>query len=118
MNQETIDAIREEFPDKNIVLLPEDAPTEVIVELSSNDKESVAVAFIDRSEPHYHEKLMEIYVVQDGTLLLHVDSETYELGLGDIWTIWPGRVHFAEGDATRVLVTCSPPWTPDDHVLV
>lgn len=118
ITQATIDAIRDEFPDKDIVLLPEDAPTEVIVKLSRNDRESVAVAFIDRSKPHYHEDIMEIYEVQEGVLFLNVDSQVYELHPGDVFRIFPGEVHFAEGDATRVFVTCSPPWTSDDHILV
>lgn len=111
--------LREEFPGKTIVCLPEDNPTEIIVELDRNGVEdcSVAVAVIDRSAPHYHRMLTETYEVQEGVLYLQVEGMLHVLNPGDTFTIHPGQVHWAEGKATRIIVTCTPPWRPDDHIL-
>ena len=118
MDRKVIDALRAEFPRKTIVLLPEDDPKEVVVEIWSDEDESYAIAVIDRSEPHVHRKTFEMYEVEKGTLLVHVDNEVHRLEPGNKLFIKPGQVHWAEGDATRVVVHTWPPWNQDDHILV
>ncbi len=119
MDRKVIDALRAEFPKKTIVLLPEDDPTEVVVEIWRDDDESYAIAVIDRSEPHFHRESFEMYVVEKGSLLVHVDDEDHRLEPGDKLTIKPSQVHWAEGDATRVVVhSFYRPWRQDDHILV
>jgi mannose-6-phosphate isomerase-like protein (cupin superfamily) len=118
MDRKVIDDLRAEFPDKNIVLLPEDDPKEVVVEMWRDDYESYAIAVIDRSKPHVHRESFEAYEVEKGTLVVHVDGEEHRLKPGDPRLhIIPGQVHWAEGDATRVVVHSHPPWSQDDHIL-
>lgn len=119
MDGKVVDALRAEFPEKNIVLLPEDDPKEVVVEIWDDDHESYAIAIIDRSEPHFHRESFEMYEVEQGTLLVHVDGEEHRLEPGDTLYIKPGQVHWAEGDATRVVIhSFIRPWSQDDHILV
>lgn len=120
MDLSYVEALRREFPDKNIVLLPEDDPEEVVVELGGDENESVAIALIERSKKHFHRRMTETYVVEHGTLIVYVDTETWVLQAGDSLSIEPNSTHWAEmaGDVpARVRVTASPPWSPDDHIL-
>lgn len=121
MRQETIEALRKEFPGKTIICIPnEENPTEVIVELSHDENESVAIAIIDRSAPHFHRVITEMYEIESGSLILYFDNIPFHLKEGarmDV-IISPNTIHWAEGDETRVRVTATPPWTPEDHILL
>lgn len=118
MDKKLVEALREEFPGKNIVLMPEEQPEEVVAEISQDERESVAVALIDRSRPHRHRFITETYLVESGTLFLYVDGREHVLNPGETYRIVPGQIHWAAGAATRVRVTAAPPWTPADHLLV
>lgn len=113
-----LEALKKEFPDKNIVCLPEDDPKEIVVELGGTDNESVAMAIIDQSKPHFHRQTEETYTVESGTLRLFVGGKIHILRPCNTFTIPAGKVHWALGAACRVRVTASPPWTPKDHILV
>ncbi|KPJ85641.1 hypothetical protein AMJ57_02420 [Parcubacteria bacterium SG8_24] len=118
MDRKVIEDLRREFPDKKVVLLPEDDPQEVIVEVWKDFEESCAVVIIDRSEPHLHHVSWERYGVEAGILTVHVDGETHVVRPGERFYIRPGQVHWAEGDAVRMVVHTWPPWKEEDHILV
>lgn len=80
--------------------------------------QSTAVAIIGRSAPHYHRKITETYIIEEGSLILTVDNMTLNLNPGDAVIIHPGQIHSAEGTPARVRVVASPAWTPEDHILV
>lgn len=121
MKKELVDALREEFPDKNIVVLGDpDDPHEVVVEVDGCEDESTAIALVERSEPHFHIRTEERYVVVSGRLHVHVEDQSFTLGPGKVITILPGFVHWAESaeeTPARIRVIASPPWTPEDHIL-
>lgn len=101
-----------------IIRLPAEDPAEIIVEIGGNADEGLAVAVIDRSVPHVHQKMTEVYEVERGILRVHVDGETRTLEPGQSLTIHPGQIHWAEGEATRLLVRSKPPWIASDHIIV
>ncbi len=117
-----VEELTQEFPGKNILILPQDKPTEIICEIdpsSLHRESSVAIAYIDRSAPHYHRRAAETYVIEEGSLRLVVDGQEHQLQAGDTFVISPGQVHEATGDATRVRVESSGRgWTPKDHILI
>jgi mannose-6-phosphate isomerase-like protein (cupin superfamily) len=103
--------------DATILCLPEENPTEIICETVSKNllNQSIAVAVIEKSAPHFHGQMTEVYIVEEGALTLHYDGHPIELSAGDALVITPGHVHWAEGYAT-VKVIASPAWTPEDHI--
>jgi len=117
--QKVLDYLGGNYPGRNIVMLPQDNPREVICELgqSANGDESTAIAFVDHSMRHHHNETVEQYEVEEGELRLFLDGQLVILREGQGITILPGTVHWAEGNATRVRVTTIPPWEPGDHLL-
>lgn len=116
--QELLESLRREFPGRNI-----DTPSqgEAVVELDRDPDSSTAVAFIKRSDPHYHRERTETYRIEVGMLTLYVDGELVTLISGDEFVIEPGKVHYAEsqlGGFIRVRVITKPAWSPEDHILV
>lgn len=108
------------YPGKLIKQLPQENPSEIVCEFDPRETHpewSLAVNIIDRSVPHYHRLMTEIYHVVKGTLTLHVDDQEFEMYEGQEFTVTPGLVHWATGDATWVEVYCSPGYTQDDHIL-
>jgi mannose-6-phosphate isomerase-like protein (cupin superfamily) len=70
--------------------------------------------------PHYHEVIEEIYYVTEGSGLMHVDGKERRIGVGDAVVIKPGERHFVDNDTDsdlRLIVTCTPPWTPDSLIF-
>ncbi|GAB5560969.1 MAG: hypothetical protein SynsKO_26160 [Synoicihabitans sp.] len=66
--------------------------------------------------PHYHEVIEEIYYVTAGSGLMHVAGKERRIGPGDAVVILPGERHFVHNDTDeelRLVVTCTPAWTPD-----
>ncbi len=113
--EKVIEKLKSEYPGKNIVQNFPENPTEIVCEIEP--EKGVAVAVIDRSEPHHHTKTTESYRVISGMLTLYIDGSEKELEKGDEFEVYPGEVHFAIGDETWVEVTSTPPWTADDHNL-
>ena len=108
------------YPGRLIKRLPENDPLEVICEFDPTDSHpdwSRAVAVIDRSAPHFHQRIVVLYHVVKGELLLHVDNDQHKLYEGQQFTITPGQIHWAEGDGTWVEIYCTPGYSPDDHFL-
>lgn len=119
--QKIIDQLKEKYPGKNIVALPEDEPTEILCEIeptSEHPEYSVAISVIDRSVPHVHNKTTETYKVTKGKINLFVDDAEHELNKGDKLVIKPGSVHYAIGSESWIECKSEPGWTPEDHILV
>lgn len=120
-SEKIISGLNKEFPDKDVVAIPPNRPQEIICEVepsSLHPDHSMAIAFINKSEPHRHSKTTETYHVEEGELTLFVDDEKLILRKGDSYTVKPGQIHWAEGNFTRVKVNSSPGWSPKDHILV
>jgi mannose-6-phosphate isomerase-like protein (cupin superfamily) len=118
--QAIIKELEETYPGKRIKRIPEDNPSEIVCEFDprvDHPEFSLAVAIIDKSAPHYHKKMTEIYRVIRGELKLYVDDEEFVMYEGQQYMITPGRVHWAEGDAAWVEVYCNPGYDPEDHIL-
>ena len=122
MKLEILERLKERFKEKMIFTMPDEVdPDEIVVELTSNSTSSTALAVIWRSTPHKHYVTVETYEVRSGTLVVHVDDVTHEMNAGDSFTIQPEEVHWAEchdEEGSEVLVTATPPWSQEDHILV
>jgi len=79
---------------------------------------SVAISVVDKSAVHVHKKSTETYKVLSGILTLTKNGKPFVLHAGDSLIIFPGEIHFAEGNETWIECTSKPGWTPDDHILV
>lgn len=64
---------------------------EMVAELSDER----AIAIIERSQPHFHAEITEIYRVLRGTLLVARAGMGIVLQVGDSITITPGQIHHA-----------------------
>lgn len=122
MNKEKIvRKLQQKYPKGKIICLPEENPTEIICELDAaenNPQKSIAISIIDKSLPHVHKKITKIYKVIEGSLKVHLHAKIVELQKGDIITIVPNTIHWAEGNETWIEVVATPRWTNEDHILV
>eukprot|EP00906_Rhabdomonas_costata_P026294 RCo037455 len=66
---------------------------------------------------HYHAVLEEVYYVVSGRGMVTIGEESRAVEAGDAVVIPPGQWHTVcneeEAGDLRMIVTCSPPWTPD-----
>jgi mannose-6-phosphate isomerase-like protein (cupin superfamily) len=87
---------------------------EMVAEIS----DGFAVAVIERSQPHFHLKMQEIYRVLRGTLYVACKGQGHVLRKGDSITIEPGEIHSARAadEPVWIEVESSPPWSRDDHL--
>lgn len=108
--------LQEKFPGKTII----NNAGEIICEVqpfSENPKESMAIAVIDKSKPHYHQKTTEIYEVIKGKLTLYCNNKKHLLNKGEKYTIKPNIVHYAAGNETWVKCISHPGWNIHDYYL-
>jgi len=113
--------LSQKYPGKKIVQLPENNPTEILCEIdpaTNHPEKSIAIAVIDKSEPHYHKKTTEIYKVIKGNLSMVIDGQKNKLEEGDSLIIKPRDIHYAIGDETWIEVYSEPGWSPEDHILI
>jgi mannose-6-phosphate isomerase-like protein (cupin superfamily) len=89
---------------------------EMVAEIS----DGFAVAVIERSQPHFHLNMQEIYRVLRGTLYVAYGGKGHVLSKGDSITIEPGQIHFARaaGEPVWIEVESTPPWSSDDHFVL
>jgi quercetin dioxygenase-like cupin family protein len=122
MNTEkVIEELSRKYPGKKIMKNEEENPTEIICEIeptAEHPEESIAVAVIDKSKPHYHRKTREIYEVIRGNLTVNKNGQDFHLGEGERLIIVPGEVHFATGNETWVKAYSAPGWTLEDHISI
>ena len=112
--------IKSRYPNKTIICLPEENPTEIICEIdpaANHPEKSIALIVQGESEPHYHKISTEVYKVLRGKLTLCVDGETHILNKGEKMTIKPGQVHSSKGNNVWFLTYGEPGWVPEDHIL-
>jgi len=115
-----LDELSVKYPGKTIIKNSEENPTEILCEVepaSEHPDYSLAISVIDKSVPHVHKKLTEVYKVIKGKLELHVDSDVIKLAEGEVYTIKPGQIHWAKGNETWIECNSKPGWTAEDHVL-
>lgn len=112
--------LKQDYPDKKIIKLPEGNPTEILCEVDPPEDHpnySIAISVIDRSAPHYHHHMTEVYEVLTGKLSVFINGVEHQLGEGDQLTIPPGTTHYAIGNETWIKCTAKPGWTLEDHIL-
>lgn len=108
------------YPNKTIVCLPKNNPTEILCELEPSGKHteySLVVSVIDKSVEHYHLMTTEHYKVIKGELDLFVDGVKHHLAEGDEFVLKPKQRHYAIGSETWVECYSTPGWTAGDHFL-
>ncbi len=54
---------------------------------------SLGYAYEGIDEPHFHQRMSEVYMVARGTAEIRVEQETVELSQGDVIVIEPGEAH-------------------------
>ena len=67
-------------------------------------------------KPHYHKVIEEIYFVSEGSGIMFLDGKEKKVVKGDAIVIRPGErhsIHNNTQDELRLVVTCTPAWTPD-----
>lgn len=112
--------LKRKYPGKNIVKNDASNPTEIICEVSPASEYpdySVAVAVIDKSNPHFHKQSTETYEVIRGELTVKKNGAQHHLKQSESLTIFPKEIHEAKGDETWVQVTSHPGWRLEDHSL-
>lgn len=105
---------------------PDQAVAQEIVSPRISRAQRHSIAFIDippgvQVDPHRHIECEEVYHINQGTGLMYLDGETRQLVPGDTVVILPGEVHSIKNESTRnleMIVTCVPPWSPEDQVFV
>lgn len=100
-----------------------DLPGETIYELIGTDKNlgySCAIADIIESQPHYHKHTAEAYVMLAGIAEVTINDVQHVLYPGDVLAIPLNGVHFVRSltnQPARILVSCVPGWTAEDHLF-
>lgn len=114
---EVVGQLEKLYPTANIVVngVDNEDPTEIVAEVDPENGEAIAV--IDESVIHHHNRTIERYVVEKGLLDLYVDGKKHELKPGSEMVVEPGQVHYAVGKETWVKTISTPPWSIEDHIL-
>lgn len=110
--------MKKKYPEKKIILNTPEDPAEIVCETRPGKNKSEAVAVIDRTRLHDHQKLTEIYEIIKGELTMHIDGREYLVKEGERIEMKPGTRHYAVGKETWIKVYAVPGWTPEDHILV
>ena len=119
--KKVISDLKKQYPGKAIIANDSKNATEIICEIdpgSLHPQYSSLIYVIDQTKPHYHERSAEIYYVLKGKLELFVEGARYTLTEDQYRVIPPGKIHFAKGKATWVLVYSEPGWQKQDHLEV
>jgi len=106
---------------KNKVEIPGETIYEIVT-AQDNAGFGLAVAEIEKSQPHYHLKTHETYTLISGILNVHIGESVVRL-------IVPGKsveipmdvIHWAEKigeERPRISVLTVPAWVPEDHHLI
>jgi mannose-6-phosphate isomerase-like protein (cupin superfamily) len=106
--------LRASYPGCHLKTAPDQC--ELVAEISPE----LAVAIIERSQPHFHRATTEVYRVLKGTLLVARAGMGVVLQAGEEITLEPGQIHqaFGHGEPAWIEVISSPPWCADDHFVV
>jgi mannose-6-phosphate isomerase-like protein (cupin superfamily) len=80
----------------------------------------IAFAQIQESAPHFHKKMTEYYFVTEGTAILKVNNEEFEIRANTVAVIPPGVIHSVLSvlqSGVNIFVLSDPPWKKTDHFL-
>lgn len=113
--------LAEKYPDVEMFVDNVDGFCEFLAEIEptkDHEDHSVAVAIAGKSRAHYHNKTTEVYEVMTGNLTVFIDGEKYELTERESVTINPGSIHWVHSDEAWFMVTSTPGWTMDDHIII
>ncbi|MFW5869096.1 MAG: cupin domain-containing protein, partial [Armatimonadota bacterium] len=75
------------------------------------------VVHITEAECHYHTRTTEIYHILEGSGTLRVGDAEYDLQAGLTIYVPAGLEHGGEGDFHSIVI-CTPPFDPDDQIVV
>ena len=86
-------------------------------EMVAEIRDGFAVAVIERSQPHFHGTMREVYRVLRGALYVACGGQGHVLREGESLIIEPGLIHYgrAAGEPAWIEVESEPPWSPEDH---
>ena len=94
-------------------------PQEIVYEIPNQGPIGIALAHIEKSEPHFHNETTEWYYVTHGKGIVYLNGKELKLQKHDFIKIYPTTVHYVESArGIELLVITHPPWKPEDHHLV
>ena len=122
--EEMIQDLAWRFPRGEMKRLPEENPTEVIIDIyrDPDGRYSAEMAIIARSRPHHHQEITQVYLVIDGSIELFEGGEMRVSGRrvdskSGPQIIFPRKVHYAEAvdRPATVLIVSTPARSVTDH---
>lgn len=87
---------------------------EIIFESEIEGKIGISYASIRESEPHYHNKTTEWYLVEEGSAIAYLNGKEEKLEKHYILQINPGTIHWVKDDI-KLWVISYPAWKKEDH---
>jgi mannose-6-phosphate isomerase-like protein (cupin superfamily) len=99
-------------------------PAEIVYEVTTWENAlpfGIAIADIQRSEPHFHKVTAETYTVVQGNLEVSLNGEEHVLHPSDVIKIPPNVIHSARslsGTPARIAVTTIPEFSHEDYYVV
>ena len=69
---------------------------------------------------HYHLESEEVYHIVSGAGIMHLDGKESPITVGQAVAIKVGQWHSIRNESDKplvMIVTCSPPWKPEDQVF-
>ncbi|MBI3366751.1 cupin domain-containing protein [Candidatus Roizmanbacteria bacterium] len=118
--QKVIKELQKKYPGKKIIKNTEENTIEIICEIEPTKDHlnySVAIAIIDSTISHYHQKTTEEYRVTKGILTVYKGNKSFVMHEGESIVIEPNIVHYAEGHETWIIITSRPGWTKEDYIF-
>lgn len=70
--------------------------------------------------PHYHKACEEVYQIVAGQGEMFLDGARQTMSVGEAVAILPGQWHSIGNpfdEPLKMIVTCSPPWSPEDQIF-
>lgn len=94
-------------------------PKETVYESGLKGPIGIALSYLKESEPHYHKKTTEWYLVMKGTATAYINKKKIDLKKYDIIMIPPKATHYAKSRGTVELWVVSYPfWRKTDHYKI
>ena len=85
---------------------------------------SLALAIIDpgkKSIPHKLQSSSEVYIIVNGSGVIHIDDEIRSVNVGNVIYIPKGSLQFMENSGMEELIfycIVDPPWKEEDEVVI
>ena len=93
-------------------------------DIHGNANQSLAEALVpagDETLLHRHNQAEEIYHIVEGSGLMTVGNDKFNVAAGDTVCIKPGKVHCIKntgGIPLKILCCCSPPYSHEDTEMI